>query len=77
LTTKSIYITDIDKLTLSERAKTLRVTPAMEAGVADRLWDIADIAKLADGAEIAPKKRGSLKSRVRFQTDPLPAHRNA
>jgi hypothetical protein len=31
--------------------KTLRVTPTMEAGVADRLWDIADIAIAA--SEIA------------------------
>ena len=41
--------------------KTLRVTPAMEAGVADRLWEIADIAKLIEDAEDAPKKRGSYK----------------
>ncbi len=41
--------------------KTLRVTPAMEAGVSDRLWDIADIAKLVEDAEAAPKKRGSYR----------------
>jgi IS1 family transposase len=41
--------------------KTLRVTPAMEAGVADRLWDIADIAKLVEGAEAKPAKRGPYK----------------
>jgi len=41
--------------------KTLRVTPAMAAGVADRLWEIADIAKLVDDAEGAPKKRGPYK----------------
>ena len=28
--------------------KTLRVTPAMEAGVIDRLWEIEDIVRLAD-----------------------------
>ena len=28
--------------------KTLRVTPAMEAGVTDRLWEIEDIVRLAD-----------------------------
>ena len=27
---------------------TLRVTPAMEAGVTDRLWELEDVAKLAD-----------------------------
>lgn len=38
--------------------KTLRVTPAMAAGVTDRLWEIADIAKLVEDAEIKPGKRG-------------------
>lgn len=28
--------------------KTLRVTPAMEAGLSDRVWSLAEIAKLAD-----------------------------
>lgn len=41
--------------------KTLRVTPAMEAGVSERLWEIKDIAKLVEDAEGAPKKRGSYK----------------
>ena len=27
--------------------KTLRVTPAMEAGVADHVWDLEEIANLA------------------------------
>ena len=46
--------------------KTLRVTPAMEAGVSDRLWSIADIAALVDAAEAAqaPKKRGPYKKRA-------------
>jgi len=43
--------------------KTLRVTPAMEAGVADRLWDIADIAMLVEQAEAKPAKRGAYKKR--------------
>jgi IS1 family transposase len=38
--------------------KTLRVTPAMAAGVSDRLWEIADIAKLVEDAEAPPKARG-------------------
>ena len=38
--------------------KTLRVSPAMEAGVSDRLWDIADIAMLGEQAEAKPSKRG-------------------
>jgi IS1 family transposase len=41
--------------------KTLRVTPAMAAGVETRLWEIVDIAKLVVDAESAPKKRGSYK----------------
>ena len=41
--------------------KTLRVTPAMAAGVANRLWEIADIAKLVENAEAAPAKRGPYK----------------
>ncbi|MEM6973896.1 MAG: IS1 family transposase [Pseudomonadota bacterium] len=43
--------------------KSLRVTPAMAAGVTDRLWDIEDIVKLMDEAEPAPKKRGPYKKR--------------
>ena len=43
--------------------KTLRVTPAMEAGVTDRLWEIADIAKLVEDAEAAPKARGSYRKK--------------
>lgn len=41
--------------------KTLRVTPAMAAGVSDQLWEIADIAMLVEQAEAAPKKRGPYK----------------
>nr|WP_047166983.1 helix-turn-helix domain-containing protein [Sphingomonas sp. Y57] len=41
--------------------KTLRVTPAMAAGVSDRLWEIADIAKLVEDAEEKPGKRGPYK----------------
>lgn len=44
--------------------KTLRVTPAMAAGVSDRLWEIADIAKLVGDAEKAPKARGPYKKRA-------------
>lgn len=42
--------------------KTLRVTPAMAAGVSDRLWEMADIAKLVEDAEVEkPRKRGPYK----------------
>jgi IS1 family transposase len=41
----------------------LRMSPAMAAGVADRLWDIGDIVKLVEAAESKPGKRGSYKKR--------------
>lgn len=42
--------------------KTLKVSPAMAAGVTDRLWDIADIVMLIEKAEAEkPTKRGPYK----------------
>lgn len=38
--------------------KTLRMTPAVAAGVSDRLWEIADITKLVENADTKPAKRG-------------------
>ena len=43
--------------------QTLKVTPAMEAGLTDRLWDIADLVAIVDASEPAPKKRGPYKKR--------------
>ena len=44
--------------------QTLRVTPAMEAGVTDRVWDMADIVELIEAREAAKdRKRGSYKNR--------------
>ena len=42
---------------------TLHVTPAMEAGVADRFWDIADIAMLVEQTGAMPAKRGPDRKR--------------
>lgn len=42
--------------------KTLRVTPAMEAGVADHIWSLEEIAGLVK--DEAPKKRGSYKKKI-------------
>ena len=39
----------------------LRVTPAMAAGVTDKLWEIGDIAALVEAAEAPAKKRGPYK----------------
>lgn len=39
----------------------LRMSPAMAAGVTNRLWEIGDIVALTDAAEGAPKKRGPYK----------------
>ena len=41
--------------------KTLRVTPAMEAGVSDHVWLMEEIAALVK--DEAPKKRGPYKKR--------------
>jgi IS1 family transposase len=43
--------------------KTLRVTPAMAAGVSDRLWEVGDIVALLEAAEPKPGKRGPYKQR--------------
>jgi len=41
--------------------QTLNATPAMEAGLTDRLWDIKDLVAIIDENEDAPKKRGPYK----------------
>jgi IS1 family transposase len=40
---------------------TLRTTPAMAAGISSRLWEIGDIVKLVEDAEVKPTKRGPYK----------------
>jgi IS1 family transposase len=44
--------------------KTLRVTPAMAAGLTDRLWSMEEIAELIDAAAEKPGKRGPYKKRA-------------
>jgi hypothetical protein len=44
--------------------KTLRVTPAMAAGVADRLWEVADIVRLWEAVEPKAGKRGPYKKQI-------------
>ncbi len=38
--------------------KTLRVTPAMAAGITDRLWSLEDIAERIEARQAKPSKRG-------------------
>jgi len=42
--------------------KSLRITPAMAAGITDHVWSIEEIATLADAAFV-PAKRGTYKKR--------------
>lgn len=44
--------------------KTLRVTPAMAAGVSDHVWSMEEVVALIDENEDAPKKRGPYKKRA-------------
>jgi hypothetical protein len=43
---------------------TLRVTPAMAAGVSQRLWEVSDIVALLEAAEPKPGKRGPYKKKI-------------
>lgn len=38
--------------------KTLRVSPAMQAGIADRLWSMEDVTALVEASDARPGKRG-------------------
>ncbi len=44
--------------------KTLRITPAMAAGVTDHVWSVADIVSMIEATEPAPAKRGPYKKRA-------------
>ena len=45
---------DDDLLQFCPHPETLRVTPAMAAGVTDPLWEVADVVALMDDAEAKP-----------------------
>jgi hypothetical protein len=38
--------------------QSLKVTPAMAAGVTDRLWEMADVVEMLEAFEAAPKRAG-------------------
>jgi hypothetical protein len=44
--------------------KAHRMSPAMAAGVADRLWSLEDIAELVEAAAPKPGPRGRYKQRI-------------
>jgi IS1 family transposase len=44
--------------------KTLKVTPAMAAGVSDKLWSLEDIAERIEANRLRPGKRGPYKKAV-------------
>lgn len=44
--------------------KTLRMTPAMAAGVTDRLWEMVDLVAVVEAAEAPSSKRGPYKRRA-------------
>lgn len=45
--------------------KTLRVTPAMEAGLSDRVWDMDDLVRIIDERAPKPGPRGPYKKRAK------------
>jgi hypothetical protein len=44
--------------------KTLRITPAMAAGLTTRLWDVGHIVDLMDAEEIAPNRPSTYRKRA-------------
>ena len=44
--------------------KTLRMTPAMSAGVSEKLWSMTDLAEMVDATVAKPGKRGPYKKQV-------------
>jgi hypothetical protein len=54
----------VDEIWSFAGAKTLRMTPAMAAGVADRLWSMDDLYQMMDAVAPKPGPRGPYKKRT-------------
>jgi IS1 family transposase len=46
--------------------KTLRTSPAMAAGVTDRLWEMSDLVAIVEAADAKPGTRGPYKPRLKL-----------
>lgn len=44
--------------------KAHKLTPAMAAGITDKLWSVEDIVALVEASEPKPSKRGPYKKKV-------------
>jgi hypothetical protein len=44
--------------------KTLRCTPAMAAGVTERLWEMADLVSIVEAADAKPNRPATYRKRV-------------
>jgi hypothetical protein len=44
--------------------KSLRITPAIAAGLTDRVWDMSEVAELIEAAAPKPGKRGPYQTKV-------------
>jgi hypothetical protein len=44
--------------------QTLRMTPAMAAGVTDKLWEMADLVAIVEAADAAPKRPATYKKQA-------------
>jgi len=51
------------------------MTPAMAAGVTDRLWDMSDLVAVIAASDAKPGKRGAYRPRASSQVEPKSSER--